>query len=127
MRPIKFRYRIYNITEKRVMEIFYKSIDDIQNWLNILCDKKNYEILSRDEFTWLIDKNGNEIYEGDIMREWVDPTGGFWPENLYYEIRYHWDWFYFYNPIFNIIISNWKLRNLAEHYEIIWNIYDNPK
>lgn len=132
MREIKFRYRIYSITEKRIMETFYKRIDEIENWLNILCDKKNYEILSRDKFTWLLDKNGNEIYEWDIIHAWFPRSDWqIWIDRQY--VVNH-DWFCFKkdyskspyrrdNQLWNILLTaDEKSKDL----EIIWNIYENP-
>lgn len=119
MRPIKFRYRIYSITEKRVMETFYKSLDEIQNWLDILCDKKNYKILSRDESTWLLDKNGKEIYEYDV---------------LFHEKQWKWTVIYPMNDrcaMYGIVnLDNWFVNMLQDSiflYEIIWNIYESPE
>ena len=138
MSTIKFRYRIYSITEKRVMETFYKSLDDIQNWLSILCDKKNYEILSRDEFTWLLDKNGKELYEGDILRE---PSKNEWENINYacfevffhdgdansdYNIGYSMNRSHFHWSICWYFIPPFKTRSVSKM-EVIGNIHENPE
>ena len=129
MRPIKFRWKSIETWEFVFWNLLYWAWDcqiwEIDNeWArhNYSCDTETVW-----QFTWLTDKNWVEIYENDIIREYSDTASGFWPDNLVYEIRYHWDWFYFFNPVLNTIISNWKLRNHCKFYEVIWNVYQNPE
>ncbi|HPM41596.1 MAG TPA: YopX family protein [bacterium] len=75
-----------------------------------------YEIM---QFTGLYDKNGREIYEGDIVRQ----TGGYRMQQYAVEYRdagYNLPLIENYND--GRVSDTWKLT-----YEIIGNIYENPK
>lgn len=68
------------------------------------------------QYTGLKDKNGKEIYDGDIVEE----------PGSRYEVVYHADGFYMrnmYEPD-NILI---QLRHGYLHCEVIGNIYENPE
>ena len=73
MREKKFRYRV---KERKTGEVttFICSIQDVEirpyhpNPFGSL----DWEILSRDDYTGLLDKHGKEIYEGDRVSFWFE-------------------------------------------------------
>ena len=65
------------------------------------------------QFTWLLDKNGKEIYEGDIVKI-EDQFWGVYRDESYLE--------YF--------IMNWESNEPMysyAHYEVVGNIYETPE
>jgi len=78
----------------------------------------NWELM---QFTGLKDKNGKEIYEGDIVKAiWIDDSidigAVFWNESL---CQFQID---------NSITDNYVMPNDEwDSYEIIGNIYENPE
>ena len=88
--------------------------------INYLTSDWDIEIM---QFTWLKDKNGKEIYEGDLIT--VINTNDFhmwWDSNKPFEVI--WDWCCY---SFN---SGRTLFHFLEKdgYDttVIWNIYENP-
>jgi uncharacterized phage protein (TIGR01671 family) len=124
MREIKFRAwdKEYNVMSE-VTEIFFDSkVVKIQRimpskWLNIYLQIfNNIELM---QYTGLKDKNGKEIYEGDILH-----CEGHW--NLYTV----WDEE---NARFAFLCTDWVVTQghpIQPHissYAIIGNIYENPE
>lgn len=128
MREIKFRaWNKY----KKVM--VYKDEDNSSNYLDGICmsdvDFINSSLMENDTYDWmqftgLHDKNGKEIYEGDIVRKdgWI------------YEIRWS-----KYGAGFDLATKNdsWPKQEDGYAYhsglydteiiEVIGNIYENPE
>ena len=70
------------------------------------------------QYTGLLDKNGKEIYEGDIVRH-SNSTGGFIQGDFVVEMR-EGRWF----PL--VTVSSGTLNSyIPESFEIIGNIYEN--
>jgi len=66
------------------------------------------------QFTGLLDKEGTEIYEGDIVNEPISPVGGADGGYLYKSkiIKWH--------------VNGYKLYNPQAASEVIGNIYEPP-
>jgi len=81
------------------------------------CD--NWKVM---QYAGLKDKNGKEIYEGDVVRIWADPKdyNGYKGHNYIGVVE--WDEF-----ILGFILSDGHGLKDFEFIEIVGNIYENPE
>ncbi len=70
-----------------------------------------------EEFTGLTDKNGKDVYEGDILREPVSPVGGADGGYLYKNRAIKWDG----------AGGGYNLFAPQAASEVIGNIHENPE
>ena len=116
MRDIKFR--AWSIAAKKFDEEVAITLDgDLFEWNegstdegSIFWKREDYYILS--QFTGLKDKNGVEIYEGDIVQGWENNK---YKQKIGEPFEIKWD-----INCYNIWRMSWLL-------EIIGNIYENPE
>ncbi len=124
MRTIKFRGKRYDNGEWAFGDLH--THDVIEIIVRISYRREDYYAVVQDtvgQFTGLQDKNGKDIYEGDIL-EFVDEKGKVYRRAVVYnegafcqEISF--DWLKLaYNPLKNHQLELW---------EVIGNIHDNPE
>jgi uncharacterized phage protein (TIGR01671 family) len=123
MREIK--YRMWNKKEKKMYDIGVLDFDDkkayMRGYLNYTVSNYMFENIELMQYTGLHDKNGKEIYEGDVLRfSEVDTAIVKWNEKYSY---------FMVKPIQDYYFDSDVLGHTLEYndsVEVIGNIYENP-
>lgn len=121
MREIKFRYVYSNGKEIKTFIYTIEEIEGIAYTQFFKELKEGFKLLSRNMYTGLRDKNGIEIYEGDIVKDpyYIDETNGF----LLLEILFN------NGEVFGRVLNRdgFNLLKATMYKEVIGNIYENKE
>lgn len=131
MRPIKFRAWDEDAKVMSRCQDFLPMAMDLLDAASVY--RRHIQLM---QFTGLTDKNGCEIYEGDII-EWESRvTTGILPWGTQRKSRYRIEWAKYCDPGWSAVLI-WKDYggSVAEpseirdykHVEVIGNIYENPE
>ena len=130
MREIKFRYCFEDEANKK--HILTETIEEIETYGDIPRNiELGWRLVSRDEYTGLKDKQGTEIYEGDIVKCFEHSAYGWSKSPDYYIIGEQPS----YGKIDGTIVfgisfcetSGFDDPGFRRDIEVIGNIYENTK
>lgn len=115
MREIKFRLLVKNWDDS--LERYYYWTGTKFN--DIITDSWKEIVVEDLQYTWLNDKNGNNIYEGDVLQvdvEHINTHNWYkWRESSVIQVEFIW-------LSYNIDFQHSNVFTM----EVIWNIYENP-
>ena len=135
----KFRFVFGYEKTKSVLGIRYRTLDelldcsfagedmneDILGGFSCDDDIEELDILAKEQYTGLKDKNGVEIYGGDVCRCWGgEEHNGMFEYSKTYEVKWQ-------GSGFDMVIDDcgygWNYSGHFENIEVIGNIHENPE
>ena len=133
MDEVKFRYVFkHRKTGEFVVKIY--DIYQIETYgiESTFSDMSNeyYHVNTRDQFTGYLDKNGKEIYCGDIVQRNNDNPISFNDGSKKYQtwfVNFEFAGWHFDNTPVSPCISYPSFYSNAQYMEVIGNIYENPE
>lgn len=125
MREIKFR--AWEKSTKQMIPVY--NIDFDTNMINTRSAWRMFTELELMQYTGLTDKNGKEIYEGDILTLWRSLSVSGEPRGEYYTPLP-----VVYEPLWCQFVAedkdskeNYRIWQDFDAFEVIGNIYENPE
>lgn len=120
MRAIKFR--AWDKENQSMLDDITTWTDDYTDMLNETIKYKQNNSVELMQFTGLHDKNGKEIFEGDIIRAFEGHAG---PHSEVYGVRWNSGFCGFEA---NCVTDHFIMKpSFSDQYEVIGNIYENPE
>lgn len=118
MRELKFRYTLKRKRDGHIYQVIMplEAIEELSQPSHFLpLNSELWEVIAKDEFTGLHDKNGVDIYEGDVVTYKFNEIG-----EVVEDIRR--DCFVTNSPLYDGVTG--YSENTAE---VIGNIHENPE
>jgi len=123
MREIKFNY-IFKDQEGKFHRLT-ETIEQIEGCIDVSWNIHNgWKLIARREYTGLKDKNGKEIYEGDILDSREEVV---WVNNGWFKKDLEKSWEEFLQDDVDTYDECQTRLNEDNNYEVIGNIYENPE
>jgi uncharacterized phage protein (TIGR01671 family) len=118
MREIKFRAWVNDLGDEFM--VYMPDLEFMDNGLWFPFERHSTTLIQLMQYTGLKDKNGKEIYEGDIMR--VDDRETSIGEIVFDDAEFKLKMVKFKNVLWKL-----KYKNQKRSGEVIGNIYENPE